>query len=171
MEDRDNMVPDPPLPRVPDKPMEPPETPLQDLAREVDSLDPMRADRLEGRWLKRVMPLNQPEGSRICGVQTDEASKISIPLPKTFTTQAVPFMVHLALRRAVSDVLDSIPGIVHSHTAVMIHPRDWGWYLEYLRQQGTLDEKTGPIGSLEIEGITVLQDVGGKVPHLELRAE
>lgn len=101
---------------------------------------------------------------------------VSTP-PQTFTTQRVPKLVHDAIEREVERVLgelkpkDMLP-VRSSHLCVMIHPNDWRWMLEYMRQQGTLDESNGPInvGSVEISGITVLQDLGGKVPHLELSA-
>jgi hypothetical protein len=89
---------------------------------------------------------------------------------KSFTTQLVPQLVYDAVCAKVREIGLSleVKGAFDSHMAVRVHPNDWAQLLQWMRQQGKYDDRAGPLGSIELDGLTVLQDVGAKVPHLEL---
>lgn len=87
--------------------------------------------------------------------------------PKTFTTQMVPHLVYQAILKHVEHVRFQLQGS-YPHAALRIHPRDWQFLEDFLRQQGQLKEVDGPMGWVEIEGLTVLKDMSANVPHLDL---
>lgn len=87
--------------------------------------------------------------------------------PKSFTTQQVPHLVYQAILKHVEHVRYQLQGS-YPHAALRIHPRDWQFLEDFLRQQGQLKEVDGPMGWVEIEGLTVLKDMSANVPHLDL---
>lgn len=88
------------------------------------------------------------------------------PTRKTITTQQVPHLVYEAIVRHVNHTNRQMGP--YPHAAIRIHPRDWQFLEDFLRQQGQLKEVDGPMGWVEIEGLTVLKDMSANVPHLDL---
>ena len=113
-------------------------------------------------------------GYRGCPACYERAMGFAVPPAfdnAIFTTQMIPSMVWKRLEGIASTIIGQtmvLPPGIRSHVSVRVHPRDWGFVREYLRQQGTLDEAVKPLGSIELNGITVLEDVSGTVPHMDL---
>lgn len=166
---------------------------LRDMAEEVDRLSdlPLNPSRILGgvappadmtdqeleEGLRRLNEDPDPFPVRTAVAAPEHMTPgpvVYVP-PKTFTTQTVPSMVFRKLKEHVETLRSRFGtrevGRHLPHAAMIVHPRDWNFVLEYLRQQGTLNETAGPTGTIEIDGLTVLPDVGAKVPHLELSVE